>query len=536
MVNVVDPNDPNAQGTYGAKMLQQRPTMITDAGRGPDSTTNPRTGGLGKNNDQSMPPLELMMQPGFLDGYYKARADSRANQSQDNANQSQDNANASENRTQTTFLNEQQLQLGMRQASEQGGFDAVIDFLRTADPVKAVQFNRMKLELDDKMAESEVIQTALPAKKAAAMVEGYEVLGKMGMALLQANDDDRGNMYKQMLPIIKTVNPGASASLDQNAVDMFVLAAAQATPTNTLATSQKQMAMAKTEYGQTAMAMDELSRSGKKDSDLYRNLEMHSKALQSKDNEAFLQQTKAQMAINEQMGGDPEQNAKINQQYAKQLQSLSSAYLSSVEGFKTMTSNLQVIDQYGPSDSRSAIALVAMRRTMVKDLNKGPMTDKDVAELQGTAGLGTMSKKATAFLTGSNVPLNSSEVSQVAELYKTYMQTKQASQIQVENQFKQFSTQFKHNDGSPIINWDNMPLPSKLGGALIDSNVKPPLEAVLQQQADAAIKAGKDPSAVKQRIQEILQAQQNAQKPKQQQPERPVGTPQTAIPQGAEEE
>lgn len=133
---------------------------------------------------------------------------------------------------------EQAIQLGMSQAAQQGGYEGVIKYLQNADPVRAIQFHELKLGLDQSMMKTDVMKAQSQTKIAEAMAEGYGVIGKMGLALLKADPQDRQNMYKQMLPMIKQVNPDAPTSLNDKAISMFMLSAAQATPQNQLFVNQ----------------------------------------------------------------------------------------------------------------------------------------------------------------------------------------------------------------------------------------------------------------------------------------------------------
>lgn len=123
------------------------------------------------------------------------------------------------------------LQNGMTTAAQQGGYNGVISYLQQQDPEKAMQFTDAKLKLDDHILNNSVLQATSQRDKAAAMVESYGVLGKMGAALMAAPAEDRENMYHNMMPIVKTVNPAAPENL-QEAVPMFMLAMAQSIPAN----------------------------------------------------------------------------------------------------------------------------------------------------------------------------------------------------------------------------------------------------------------------------------------------------------------
>jgi hypothetical protein len=138
---------------------------------------------------------------------------------------------------------------GMAEAAQNGGYNGVIDYLQTADPDRAMEFQSKKLDLDAKIMKNGVMQALLPTEKAKAMAEGYGVLGKMGFALLKAPAEERANMYQTMLPIIKQVNPDAPSSLNQSAVDMFALGIAQSSDENQLYGYSKQQTQMQGDLG-----------------------------------------------------------------------------------------------------------------------------------------------------------------------------------------------------------------------------------------------------------------------------------------------
>ncbi len=81
------------------------------------------------------------------------------------------------------------------------------------------------------------------------MVEGYEVLGKLGMGLLSAKPAERNDMYQQILPMVQQVNPNADATLTPKMVNMFALAQFQAVDANKLAAGPAQQKASETTIG-----------------------------------------------------------------------------------------------------------------------------------------------------------------------------------------------------------------------------------------------------------------------------------------------
>lgn len=123
---------------------------------------------------------------------------------------------------------------GMIGAVNEGGYEGVIEYLKRVDPDRAIEFHKEKLSLDEAMMKNELYKGLMPLEKEKALAEGYAVLGKMGYSLLKARPEDRDNMYKLMLPMVQKLNPNAPKTLNNEAVGMFLLAAAQSTDANEL--------------------------------------------------------------------------------------------------------------------------------------------------------------------------------------------------------------------------------------------------------------------------------------------------------------
>src|SRR5574343_12472 len=129
------------------------------------------------------------------------------------------------------FEKEANLQQGMLTAANEGGYNGVISYLQKADPERAVDFTKKKLGLDEQIMNNSVLQATSKKDIASAMAESYGILGRMGASILTAPPQDQEAMYKQMLPIAKTVNPDAPDNL-QEAMPMLLLSMAQSVPAN----------------------------------------------------------------------------------------------------------------------------------------------------------------------------------------------------------------------------------------------------------------------------------------------------------------
>lgn len=134
---------------------------------------------------------------------------------------------------------QQEILTGMQNAAQSGGYTGVIQYLQKTDPSIALKFEKSKNELDQAMMETQTYQLAHSNDKLKVMVEGYDILSKMGSGLLNAQPEERENMYQAMLPMVKQVNPNAPDTLDDKAISMFMLAAAQRDPNSLKLQSQQ---------------------------------------------------------------------------------------------------------------------------------------------------------------------------------------------------------------------------------------------------------------------------------------------------------
>ena len=181
----------------------------------------------------SLPPD--MLTGDFMTGFFQGQANRRANIESQSA---QTREMVQEQSEQTDL----QLRNGMQQAMGVGGFNGVIDYLKVADPVKAMAFQNAKDDMDQSMMKTDVMRAQTPVDIAKAMVEGYGVIGKMGSAILQSPDADRSALYQQIKPILQTVL-GKDGTPDQwgtDAAHTLLLGAAQASPSNDIYALQKQ--------------------------------------------------------------------------------------------------------------------------------------------------------------------------------------------------------------------------------------------------------------------------------------------------------
>ncbi len=134
---------------------------------------------------------------------------------------------------------EQAIQQGMILAAQNGGFPAVIEYLKNADPQRALEFQVGKLKLDNGIMENETYQSAHQNDKSAAMLQGYSLLGGLGATLLKANPEDREKAWKSLAPIAKQIDPSISSELNNDVVGKLALGMSLSTPAAQLYDAKK---------------------------------------------------------------------------------------------------------------------------------------------------------------------------------------------------------------------------------------------------------------------------------------------------------
>lgn len=252
---------PNTNDVVSSGLLTQSgvmPPAAASPGMAPQAS--PNAAGFSKDNSSFLnqqpvqaAPLPKDIDPkdidaNWLKGYFEAKQNKREEQNQSIKNQEAINK-------QTEFNRQQNLTNGMSQAASTGGYSGVIDYLKVADPQRALAYSKAKNDLDTDMMKTDLMSYLLPTEKAKALAEGYQVLGKMGNTVLQQKDPDQQQaLYSHMLPIIKAVNPNAPDEYNTDAAHMFMLGAAQADPNNNVFISQKTLSVSNT-------AVDQLDRS-----------------------------------------------------------------------------------------------------------------------------------------------------------------------------------------------------------------------------------------------------------------------------------
>lgn len=358
---------------------------------------------------------------------------------------------------------ENQIQAGMANAMQQGGYGAVVDYLGTVAPERAVQFHAGKIKLDSMIMQSDVYQSQVPVMKTQAMMDAYAMGGKMSMAIMAAPEEMRAEMYKQMQPMIQQVIPGAPKEYGPEARSLGMLMAAQSTPESMLFASANAAKYGETELGKLNMAVDALNRSNMPDKqERMAELLAQKQALLVKTQKD--QQTAAnyQAQVNFKQGMDKGARAL---QYSNSLRQASTKFVESMNSAANIQRLSQLATQQKAEGKDVGLLLNQIQTASARLFQGGALTDTDIDRAAGAAGYQKVDNKIKAYLTGQQVALNPSDQQQVSAMSQFLIDGMYQQQKQLEATWQKSagSQTYKNanNEDEKLVDWDNVALPSK---------------------------------------------------------------------------
>jgi hypothetical protein len=142
-------------------------------------------------------------------------------------------------------------QQGIMEAATSGGYEGVIDYLKLVDPGQAIEIHAGKLKLESQMLQNDVLKSLAPAKKAEALLEGHQVLSRVGYAILNTPPEQQQGAYEFLLPMVKKINPAATGDLAKDST-MLLTSFALSMPENQIYGGNKQ----ERTLGQQQVALD----------------------------------------------------------------------------------------------------------------------------------------------------------------------------------------------------------------------------------------------------------------------------------------
>jgi len=368
------------------------------------------------------------------------------------------------------YTKQKDITAGMENAAAENGYTGVIDYLKTRDPMMAITFHAEKLKLDNAISNNEVVQAKTKNEVSQAMFDSYAVLGKMGSTLMAAAPEDRDTLYKQMLPMVRKVNPEAPDNVE-DATPMFLLGISQATPANQMAALTGGIQKAETKIGKLYNDLQRAQVSG--DSGRVAALTSAIGGERQKYENASIQKATAELR-------QTQSSYDATLKTSNNLQAVSKSFTESMENFKKVTMNLELLKK----DPYNGTAMAQLKYGVVRLSEKGPLTKDDLDRTSGVAGYNNYSKQVESFFTGDNITLLPKEIAQVRDMSEAFMKDARQQQFDRESQFEKMVTAPEFQG---LVDWKNVPKPS----AIYDKMTAPPKQPS-QEDIQAAMS---DPQA-----------------------------------------
>lgn len=392
------------------------------------------------------------------------------------------------------------MEKGMTDAMQMGGYNGVIDFLKTADPKKAMEFTNAKLDLDQKMMKSDVMAALVPTQKAAAMAEGYNIIGKMGVAILRAPERDRDAMYKNILPILKQVNPEAPDTLNDDAVAMFQLGGAQAMPASTLFQANKDEVTSKTALGKLDLDIKSRVANGEtaENSPILKTMMKQYEAENNKleaATETLNGLTYDELAKKSAMSKN---EAQANSAKYALTSKLGSDYNKESKSFLDFNDSKLKFDAAAKAiaSGAGAPAQASLFRIVGLMFNKGVFSETDAAAYSGSDDFARQGMKLVRSIvnSGGQIVLNKSEVERLTTLMDRINSGYQAKQQKVNSRYEGLASKYNVDKADlPLV---SVSTPDYYMGSDVPDNIK--------NDAKAAIEKGANREAVNARVKEMM--------------------------------
>lgn len=400
------------------------------------------------------------------------------------------------------------LKANMADAMQQGGYSAVVELLKSQDPAQAIQFHSEKLKLDAQIMGNEVMQAVGKNEIDKAMVESYATLGKFGAAINQAKTPEEADaMYKQILPMIKKINPEAPNSLEK-ARSMLSLAAAQATPADQLFKANNGAVTMNSNVAKIDSDIQSRIRAGvPMDDPGMQALVAARDTYVAKGQQAIIQKTATELRMKSQGVQNESTVYRNTQGLQKDIATASKDYLGFMDTYTGVKATLETLQK----DPTNSAAQGSLGRLMAAAVQKGVLTDKDVSQtVMSEAGVNELIKNyANPWAKGELTNLSPREIKNLSNLFDSTAKMKTERQNIIEGQFKDTLGGYgdvikKDQIRFPSEQYQQMEASAKLGriSKQYGLDQMPPQ---IQSMAAEAIDAGKDPRAVVQMANQMMQ-------------------------------
>jgi hypothetical protein len=397
------------------------------------------------------------------------------------------------------------LDQGMQEAAKTGGFTGVVDYLKTADPVLAMNFQAKKLELDDSIMRNDVAKDLLPALKADALVQGYRVMANFSQAVLKAKPEDRESVYSAALPMLRKVNPDMPDNLQEGASQLMIAVAA-GTPASQLMENVNKEGSLSGELGNAIQTQSYLKKNGIGEDDprmIAANATIASapaklEAIRNKKQSTELAQARMQQQTRNSIYTNSEK-------LQNDLDKDSKPFVDWNNKMSMVQGALNTLDK----DPTNSAAQGTLGTILASGVQVGALREEDYTRIakSNTYFKHLLENKIPEMKTGKIVNLSPSEVQNLRQLVTETNSAVETTQMSREKQYKSKIDIYGKptEDGAPaVVDPDAIQMPSQTfsGMKLVNKfgfqDEDPPTQALIGKW----LNAGKDPEAIKKLIAE----------------------------------
>lgn len=345
---------------------------------------------------------------------------------------------------------------GMAEASKQGGYGAVVDWLKSVDPMMAMQVEGNKLDLDKKIMSNDLYKMSSDSAKNDILLQSYATLGKTGMGILQQKDPKvQADMYNIVAPMWNKILGGnAPTAWGPEARNLALLGVSQATPDNLLYQANKEGYKWQSKLGQLngdIMALQESGATPDTSPELQSLLNQREAATvrletskMQKNNVEYQNMMQGMMTQEKQLAA--------TRNVQNDIQSFSKPFNEKMQSLIALKGALNTLK----TDPDSPAAKGMLGTAMAKASQSGALTENDYARSALGAGGGrALAKKINEYITGKLTKLDAAEVGDLANVIQN------TSEIQVANQ-KAREAKYKENYGKfgQLVDINKLVLPS----------------------------------------------------------------------------
>lgn len=313
------------------------------------------------------------MTDGFLAGF-SAMAQAQNIKSQIEARRSASAREEEAHRfTMQKAIKEREITRKMAEVSQKGGIPAVMDYLKGADPDRYLQFSTSKSKLDKSILGNEKLKVEIKRDKLGVLKEAYSIMGSLGARVEgQADPAMKSQMYQLMLPLIKSVVPGAPDSYGSTASGMLQLSMGLASPQALAYSSKKQELKLQSPIAKVGLDIAKLEARGVSDT---HPLMLSLKAKQDKHlQEAEKYKLDRQKAELSMMKSKLDMETKIISDLKKE----SEDFVNVSTAYQKVQSVYNNIDKLKGAGDNALVRLVA------RMFDKGVLSEDDVAGYKGS--------------------------------------------------------------------------------------------------------------------------------------------------------